>query len=361
MKRTLLCLTMSAFFAMISCSKDDDSDTTNQDLENAALEEVALDATEVSSGIIIEGAEKKQGQAPAPNGNATFIIDTKKQSAFQQNGFDIELQVPENYAGSYLVIQDANGMAAEYFDIPKGAGLKNKNVAKPKTKKNFLKSSVQKMNENEVEIDVDFKNIPPGQFCYLLCIYTEEGFVSQPSEICVEVEAWGGNSTVVGEWSFQKSTYVYDDINDTTEVGVIECDDRTIYCVNQDQVNVEDAYCDTTLFGNLKFNNDGTYTYISETDVKTIDYEKSEEACEAVFREFVEEVISNGNWAYNEEENILTIVEFEYTDEEGTETYEDGDLSFSGTLKVDGSTMEIYEEEIYEGQLETYLSIFKRK
>ncbi|UZO80745.1 hypothetical protein NBT05_17630 [Aquimarina sp. ERC-38] len=358
MKKTLLCLTMSAFLTVISCG--DDADNVDQDLENAALEDVALEASDVLSNLIIEGAEKKAGSAPAPTGTASFTIATKKQSAFQKNGFDIELQAPENYAGAYLVVKDESGVASGYFDIPKGANFRNK--AKTSKKRNFLKSSIQKMDENTIEIDVDFNDVPPGQFCYLLCIYTEDGAVSEPSEICVEVEAWGGNSAIIGEWAFQKSTYNYDDENDIDEVGVEDCDERTVFCDNEEEIIVEKAYCDTTIFGDLTFKEDGTYIFVDQTKFKNLDYEATRENCEARYEEEgIENTTSIGNWAYNEEENILTLVEFTYIEDDEEETYTDGELLFNDSLKISGNSLEFFGSEEFEGELETFSSVFVKK
>lgn len=356
MKKTLLCLTMSAFFAVISCSKDDDS--VNQDLENAATEDVNLSAADVSGNIIITGATKKEGSAPAPNGDIAFTIDTKEQSAFQKNGFDITLQASEDYAGAYLVLKDENGMASEYFDIPKGAGQK----AFKTQKRNFLKSSVRKMNDTEVEIDVDFNNVPPGNFCYLICVYNESGAVSEPSEVCVEVEAWGGNSAVVGEWSFQKSTYEDEDGIEVDEVGTEECDASIIFCENQEEINVDQAYCDTTIFGDLIFKEDGTYSYKDQTKYRNLDFEASRENCEARFEEeAIENSSSVGNWAFDEEENILTLVEFEYIEDGEKEVYEDGYLLFNDGVKISGNSLEFFGSEVYEGEVESYSSIFVKK
>ena len=71
---------------------------------------------------------------------------------------------------------------------------------------------------------------------------------------------------------------------------------------------------------------------------------------------------SKGNWAYDEEEEKLTLVEFEWQ-EDGfpLEIEENGYLLFDGALELNSSNFIISGEETYEGLLETFKGFFRKK
>ncbi|WP_103864087.1 hypothetical protein [Aquimarina sp. I32.4] len=348
MKKINLFFLSCLLFGAISCSSDDDnqSDTQNN-VDPNPVEETALNANTVSKDISIEGATRITGAAPTPNGDIPFSMSETTQSGFLNSGFDISFSAPQNYAGAYLLIKSNDGtMASDYFDVPKSTALRST----PKKSANIF--SKQSKVDNNIEIEVDFGNaIPPGKFCYLLCIYDNNGNISEPVEVCVEVEAWGGNSALVGTWNYTKQIE-----NGKTilpgEGG--RCEATTITCNNNQELTIDDAHCYALDAFKLTINSDGTYEYRSDDTNIDFNYTASTETCEATFYpEEDEYYISKGQWAYDEEEKRMTLVEFEYTEFYNQEIHkgisEDGDVSFDGSTVIDGSSMVIkfsYEENI---------------
>ncbi|MBM1108138.1 hypothetical protein JQC67_18445 [Aurantibacter crassamenti] len=372
MRKVNVFLTSCLAIAALSCSKDDAKElASDPDPDGVnAQEEVLLDVNAVSNGVTIDGATKKQG-SPVPNGDIEFSLDYKKQTAFQKNGFNIEFKAPEGFAGAYVQLKDENGMADTYFDIPASAttGVSNK---APKTiergffaNKNAAKGSLASKGE-DTSIDVNFEAaVSAGTFCYIICVYDGQGFVSQPSEVCVTVESWGGNVNLVADWEFTKEV----DNGETINVGEEYCDDydytRNLDCNSGVTKEVTVDYCYTTDGLEITFKSDGSYSYVSDDTDKDVDWDASEASCELVYVEENSSYSSKGNWAYDEEQSRLTLVEFEYTDtydgqtENGVE--EDGYLIFDGKITLTADNLVITETDTYEGEEEVYQYHFNKK
>ncbi|TPN83529.1 hypothetical protein [Aquimarina algicola] len=365
MKTLQLYLCLSICMAIISCSSDD-SDSNSGDLtsvESNPQEETVLEASLVSKGISVRGAERKAGTPPTPNGNISFTLENNEnQSAFLNSGFDIDFNAPDSYAGAYLQIKSGEETAADYLDIPRDALFRSAS-----NNKRFLKSG--KEDEGEFGFDVDFSNdIPPGKFCYIICIYDDNGNISNPVEVCVEVEAWGGNINFAGDWNYTKQI---ENDNTTISLGEEECDNftRTISCTDStESVTVDKDYC--TIIDSLiiTFNEDGTYEYTTKDRNTRIDFNATQDACSAVYTsEEKETYMSKGKWAYDEEEKKLTLVEFEYIIrnettqevEEGLE--EDGDLVFDGTITLSGSEFTLKEVYTDGDETESYEYFFEKR
>lgn len=349
MKNTYLCLAASLFFAVISCGDDDSDGEGLQSVDNNPIEDTVLDPASVSNNISIVGAEKITGDAPQPTGNLAFSLSNTTQSAFLNNGFDISFDAPESYAGAYIQIKSNDGTAVtDYFDVD---GFANKATKKNRKKTSKFSAKSNKMVDNEVTIDVNFnENISPGQFCYIICIYDDAGNISEPVEVCVEIEAWGGNPNLVGTWNYTK--VVSNGVTEQ-EIGTEECDDSNLFCENGTEINIENAYCYTLNSFPIIFNENGTYEYTFSSTYTEYDYSASMESCTVIFEEEKEDMyISKGNWAFDEEEGRLTLVEFEYSEIDDGEVFdgleEDGYLAFDGDATISNSELII--EESYEDE-----------
>ncbi|WP_245799641.1 hypothetical protein [Cellulophaga omnivescoria] len=345
----LVCFLALNFF---SCSSDDDSSVKNNDAEINAQEDEPLEINSVSSALIIEGATKKTGTL-TPTGGLEFSMDYSKQSAFQKNGFEIEFNSAADYTGVYIQLKDENGMADSYFDVPRSEIYVSGKGEQTKKNRGFLKGkSAGKENDAAIEVNLD-ESVTAGTFCYVICLYDAQGNISEPTEVCVTVEAWGGNSDLVGTWNFTK------EISDGDEVKVNEQDCFTFdYTLCNEEVIVEE--CSTVNFLKIKFNNDGTFTYNNSFSDKNINWIDSDEACEVIYDNDESSSDTSGKWAYNEEKNQLTLVAFSetetYNDEEESYVYENGSLDIEGEVTVSGSSLIIkelfenvgLEEDIYE-------------
>ncbi|WP_298488779.1 hypothetical protein [uncultured Maribacter sp.] len=372
MKKVNVFLMGCLAIAALSCSKDDENKLdSNPDPDGVnKKEEVLLDVNAVSSGVIIEGATKKQG-SPVPNGDIEFSLDYEKQTAFQTNGFDIQFKAPQGFAGAYVQLKDENGMADSYFDIPVGAtsGVYDK-VAKT-TKRGFFANKKSTKNNitgkgEDTSIDVNFEaEVTAGTFCYVICVYDGQGNISEPEEVCVTVESWGGNTNLVADWNMTK------EIEDgkTYNVGEENCDndtyETTLDCASGENKEITIEYCYTTDSLVITFNSDGSYSYTYEDTSRNLDWDASRESCELVYKDENDAYTSKGNWAYNEEESKLTLVEFEYTEtyngeiESGVE--EDGYLILDGKITLSADKLVVIETDTFEGEEEVYEYHFNKK
>lgn len=342
---------MATFVMAVSCSSDDAPGLIEVGIDPA--EETVLDAALVSQNVIISGAAKINGAAPTPTGSTDFTLSSNVQSAFQKNGFDIVFEGPTNFAGAYIQIKSEDGtLAPDYFDVPVTSTFKGVENKDTKKSSKFLSQSTQKV-ENSVTIDVDFGNgVPPGKFCYILCIYDDQGNISQPQEVCVEVEAWGGNPNLIGTWNYVKE--IADGV--TYLAGQEFCDDEEFFqCSNGTQIFVENAYCETINSLPLIFNEDGTYGYTSDETYTNFNYQETYSTCSVSYEATVNGSYSSaGNWAYDEEEGRLTLVEFSFTEGGQTDPIPDGELLYDGAVSLSSSSLIIKESEIYEGVTENY-------
>ncbi|MEX6625331.1 hypothetical protein [Tenacibaculum salmonis] len=342
-------LTFLCFTIITSCNDEEVISDKNPDDAINQIEETVLKANTVTENVLIQGAKLIEGTPPASNGDISFSVKETEQSAFLNKGFNININTNDDYKGAYILVKSTDGKNADsYIDVPYTS--KDKKSVKKNTKKSFLSKKTTVKN-NEIEVEVNFNtNIQPGKFCYFICIYNGQGYVSAPSEVCVEVEAWGGNSSIVGTWNFTKEVKTDEDEIKTTLVGEENCDDytETINCGYNNTLSVAKAYCRTINSLPLTFNADGTFEFINSINYKELDYETSSETCSTVFINNIDTYQSKGNWAYDEEEQKLTLVQFEITETENgnvnNEVFVNGELSFNGKATIINSELIITEE-----------------
>lgn len=369
MKKPNLFILFFLSIIIFSCSKDDSNGSFSDDIDPDGVnvkEEVLLDINATSSGIAIEGATLNDGGV-TPTGGVDFSLDYTSQTAFQDYGFEIIFDAPTDFAGAYIQLFDENGMADSYIDVPSSATeayYGGKFLSKER-KDIFTKKGASTQKDEDTVIDVNFSNtVPAGTFCYAICVYDSQGNISQPVEVCVTVESWGGNVNLVGDWDFTKQI----DNGETIAVGEETCEsyDSTLNCDNGTQREVELDECYTLNNLLITFNENGTYFFSQESNYKSYDYAASNESCEVIYEEDGGEAYtSSGNWAFNEEENILTLVEFEYTETGDGETYTDvepdGYLLLEGEIRLSANELIISESDTFNGETELYEYFFSKK
>ncbi|CAN1515048.1 hypothetical protein MCETHM1_00912 [Flavobacteriaceae bacterium] len=345
-------LTFIAFLTF-SCSKDDTSDNSlNTELANQQneLENKFVTLENLNSGISIEGATKKTATPPQPNSNINLNVSSNTIEGLQKSGFNLSFTSTEtNIAGAYLQFKDANGnFSTSYFDIPLASLKQSKksNVKKP------LTSNKTVIEKKSYLINVDFTDlIPAGKFCGVLCIYDSANNISQPVTVCIEVESWGGNAELVGEWVLETSDY-----NET----------NTIYCANGTNIKVPYEQV-VNEYLSLKLTETGSFEFNDRSEYKNLDYDASNNSCSAVFEKDSNkyESIHNGQWAYNEDSKKLTLVSFSYLDilePQYNEIYPNGELIIDAvTVSVINSKLVIVDTYIENGETFTFTYTFKRK
>ncbi len=340
-----------------SCGKDDTT-LSNEEINEQAeqLESTPLEANQVSDNVNIKGGTQEEGMPPTPNEAISLDVSNAGTTAFLGEGFEVSLNSDTDIVGAYIQFKAKDGsLANTYYDVNIDVNSSNKQGKAIRT----LKSKQQTLNSlsnkvGDVTLDVDFgSQIPPGEFCYVVCVYDVQGNISAPQEVCVIVESWGGYSEMAGTWSLVKEEETIDGETSTSYVGIENCDIETYECSNG--IAYEVAECDTSEYGTVIVNADGTYTADFKGVDKVLAYEASDQNCEAVYENQVYRHQSEGNWAYVAEEGRLTIVEYMYSNEENGEvetvTLEPGDaeLIIDGTIVINGDTFFITESEDYNG------------
>ncbi len=368
MKKTNLFILLFLSFVIFSCSSDDSNGDVSSDIDPDginATEDILLDINATSEGIVIDGATLIDGGV-TPTGDIEFSLDYTTQMAFQENGFEIIFDAPTDFAGAYIQLFDENGMADSYIDVPLSAteNYYSSKLFSKERKDLFTKKGASSQKDEDTSIDVNFSSeIPAGTFCYVICVYDSQGNISQPEEVCVTVESWAGNVNLVDEWDFTKQI----DNGETFEAGEASCEsyDSQLYCDNNTKLDVVVDECYTLNELVITFNEDGTYSFTQVSDYKGLNYDASTEACEVIYDEDGgESYTSTGNWAYNEEEGILTMVEFEYSStydgETEIEIEPNGYLILQGEISLTSNELILFESDSYSGETYTYEYYFDK-
>ncbi len=352
MKKSITTALIAGAIIMASCSKDDkETDGGISDDAVEQLENTPLQADEVSDNMIILGATKNDGAPPTPNDGISLDLSGAENTAFLSEGFNIPLSSNGSLVGAYLQIKTNDGeLADSYFDIDITA-----NQAGKSSVSSILKSWKEKRGltkkEDEVVLDVDFEAaIEPGTFCYVLCVYDGEGNISNPQEVCVTVESWGGNSAAAGKWNYVKEEITRQGETEVYRVDEPDCYEFSDFCANQEEYQASECY--TLDYGILEINADGTFSLDFKGEDENLNYEASYEQCEAVYdAKTIYRVQTSGYWAYVDAENRLTLVGYDFSiEEQGSSESEtlgngEGELVYDGTAIFDGNMLSIVEEE----------------
>ena len=360
-------LLIAALLCLIySCSNDDGPNNEITTEEAEQLESVQLEAEEVSSNVVIPGASKVQGNPPTPNGAISLDVSRSTSTAFLGEGFDITLSSDGNLVGAYIQFRSNDGTAAsEYFDVNIAANASGKSAISTFLKHNHKLLSAK---NDDTNINVDFNlEIPPGQFCYEICVYDEAGNISQPEEVCVKVESWGGKDDMDGDWVMVREERTENGQSVVFETGQEGCYEYDFQCVNGQAIDAVECYTRTS--GEVRINGDGSYRAEFQGNDRWLD-ESSYENCQASYVEETFEDISEGQWAFVSESNRLTIIEYYFRgtidgelDEEYTLEAGDARLVLDGTIELDGDSFVITEtrDEDGDGVEETSRYFFERQ
>ncbi len=397
-----------------SC-KNDDSISGPSDAEVAATEQQNLEvnsvlgATKFNKDSQVYSVESiSAAEIPATTDEIVVVLPTETQTAFQQNGLELKIGGTQQFDGVYIRVKDANGNLSDEVLKVELNGNNSNRISKVKqnrflsngvahnAKQPFLakannvnKTVVDELPSDAVEettLNIDFEGLEPGKFCYAICVYVNNAdgnggqWVSQPGDVCVQVEAWGGNSSIAGNWELEKVEATY-----FTDV-CIKNSDKTYTCTNEGEERKEDESWENNveIEEEKSFCGDSDKKYISKELVKISKFElrtdgtfymewngyndttyndaASDENTTVCFDEPTRITYNYkffGNWAYNNIEKELTIVWFRA---EGTSSDGDDDLEIDteGDLWIDaakvtlnGNSMSL--EEIYEEEFNNFV------
>jgi len=348
--KLLLISGMVFFLSLFSCS---DEETNLQDQGNEALaneqnaaEEKVIPTSTLQTGIEINGATIETGNPPAPTVSMDFQVNKDKQDAYQRTGLVIQFSSNEPVAGAYIQFKDVDGNpTSNYFNVPYASF--NGRLLKKEISYKYKNHQARTTEEFSNEININFgSDMPEGRFCYDIRLYDGENNVGQIETVCVTVEAWGGNAEIVGKWIFDRIEPA-DDGDNTT--GFI--------CQNGDSLDDVQNSIEYVYLHTFVLNSDGTYYEQYDEEGKYLDLEASETNCSAVYGDLEKESYKySGNWAFNEEKETLTVIDFKYEDLidlTNNEDYVDGEVYYDN-VKAEISNNELV---ITDGD---YVSYFKR-
>jgi hypothetical protein len=357
LKPFILGLLLTVSFACSNDSEKEEVSKVDDDAINQ-LEETILDENVVIDNLSIQGATKKTG-SPTPNGAISFTLDNPTSTAFLKNGFSIDFdESSDAFIGAYLQIKSVDGNLADgYWDINDITSKQSR--IKSKSGKQAFSSKVSMTGGS---VTVNFLDaIKPGKFCYAICVYDGSGNISLPSEVCVEVESWGGNSTLNGNWGFLSEEDIENGVSDGVRgAGEPDCEESFFYCDNG-STSIAYEYCDEITSLDLSFKSDGTYVLNEVYEYSDIDYEASASNCAAVAENGTSYYKSEGKWAYDEEEEILTLIEFYYDEDGDSETIPDGEVLFQGSSIVSNNVLTITDTEIDDSYTYQWILKFSKK
>ncbi len=281
--------------------------------ELAVAEEHGSETSDkIACNVLIKGGERIEGLPPTPNGAITMDLSDASIDAYLNEGFDIPIVSDADVVGAYIQFRaEGEGISTSYYNV----NLQENNAFSAKATKmpasRAFKGGSLFGKPTFKNLDVDFSpEIAPGEFCYLISVYDANGDVSDPQEVCVTVNSWGGYDALVGEWHYTKAeTYFFDG---TTEIRAVEtetCSQQSFECSNGSSLEYD--FCFTKQSETFMFNSDGTYTHTYGQIGKDIDAVASDVNCEIVLTDTALSYVINGNWSYNPEKEELIIVEYE--------------------------------------------------
>ena len=222
-------------FTFCSTNDDEDNDDPYEEGINEQ-EQTVLDANQVFNNMVIEGATIINEAPPIPNGNINYSLISTSTATIDE-GFDIKFNSPENIAGAYLIISDVDGnIASSYFDIPESAfsslQLNNTNSLRSKMISN---ANNQKNVGEDLNITINnfLSSLSNGVFCYELCVYDNNGNISQPQTQCVTIETLGGNDFLVDRWYLNRYEEYGDGVNINVGMNEEYCYSEINTCENR--------------------------------------------------------------------------------------------------------------------------------
>ncbi|WP_289038155.1 hypothetical protein [uncultured Zobellia sp.] len=326
-KINLVLLLSISILQFTSCGGSDDSPEVKKEVaedpmkqqeeekEEAEEKEEEAPSTEESNkivdNVIIKGATKVEGMPPTPNKAISMDLTEVDKNAFINEGFDIPVVSDAEVQGLYLQFKAADGgLSDSYLDVDLTT-VSGKSAKKTRGLVDYGHRSFNlSAKDTDFTAQVSFTaEIEPQEFCYVVCVYDGAGNISEPQEVCITVNSWGGPVDLVGEWEMTKQVFGEPDENDkvTEIVGEELCEDDSDYCYIID-------YLDLTLSA------DGTYL------IERYDRERSKDSTYENGEWW--KTTQEGNWSYTNEKELV-LVEYSYIEEDkdGVEVdvYEVGD------------------------------------
>ncbi len=370
-------------------------------------EEVSLDQNKFTDNVKVANGNVFQG-AIIPNSTMSFKVENSENLiAVVDNGFKLDLSVPDNIIGALVQFKNVDGdLADSYIQIDRFFTNSSKSLRKSKnSKSNYgirkdLRSNVfSKNNTSQFSFEIDFnEEITAGQICFNVHIYDNNNNISAGIETCVTINNFGGGpSEIHGVWQ-----YYQDGILGESLAGYYVDEEPAGYYVGTNYIQINNCFSPSCML-EVCYDNGDFQGYAKVSNVQRRDYivlnsdGSYEDRYETIINESPE-IVGNidlcledeyqgddfkfaknpyqttvtdvyyGKWSYDETTRTIGI--FDYSDQVidsgGTifdtplYIYDEPEAYFdNGTfVEINGDTMTFKERDSYDNAV--YVTVFKK-
>jgi hypothetical protein len=348
MKQTFLILVAIVSLATFSCKKDKNDGNTNDNLP-------ALDANKVTDWLQVEGATKRTGNPPAPNGATApkISITDNKATGIVDDGFFGLFGTEGTYTGAYVKVKGAD----TYLDID----LSSSAARKAKQARIGKNQRTTEVDELDIFFGLSDESVI-GTFCYEICLYDEAGQVSNIVEICVTVNNVGGNDQLVGKWQYSK-VQEYNSIGQLIDEDIITYGEEyyekcgEYYDVELGQYIYSDSFR-VKSYSWIELLSNGNYT----DNYKDVLQGSIPAACSESSDDYPNNEdydLYAGKWSYNPSTNKVIIIDqkdYEYygSSQQVEDIYDIPEIYFDAILQSVNNTSLVLKQNFPDGSYELY-------
>ncbi|WKV12518.1 hypothetical protein [Marivirga harenae] len=188
-KFTLYTLSVCFCLAILLSCKEEKIE--KEPVNNQVVTENSISLDVIKSGVFIKNAEVNEGNIPNATKNFNFTVigsahkpdfsSTSFIGGFLNTGFRGDVSSIESINGYYIQFKDLDGNKVDnHFDL-----------------------AVNDQGSSRF-FGVFDEVVRMGSFSFDIAVYSSQG-VSQKKEIRVDVREWGGTSSIIGIWKFDKA------------------------------------------------------------------------------------------------------------------------------------------------------------
>lgn len=268
-KFTLYALSVCFCLAILLSCKEEKIE--KEPVNNQVVTENPISLDVIKSGVFIKNAEVNEGNIPNATKDFDFEIN-QSIGGFLNTGFRAHFNFAfESINGVYIQFKDLDGNKVDnHFDLAVNSQL------------------------NDILYGVFEEEVKMGSFCFDIAVYSSQG-VSQKKEICVDVREWGGTSSIIGIWKFDKA-----------------------FDHNDEELPVDWDYY-------LEFSENGDYLRYFKRNYQIVDSDSEEN------------YYYKGKWSYAAKKGELGTIDFSYIDlinPESSVQYDYGSISTISSVRV---------------------------
>jgi len=283
---------------IINCSSDDKDLPEDLSLKKEGILQETQNPSidKLQKGISINNSELILGDIPSSTKDLNFSIEEKEIIGLLNYGFELKLNVPNNYKGAYIQLKSDNqNISKKYFKISKSLNTSKKEVS-PNDEKS-LTSTIKVVFDDSIK---------PGSFCVQVSYFDDNGDTSPIKEACIKVLDWANNPKYIGNWKLKKIVHRANNNTFTILANTKACDSFNMVSTSSDNripdicnantVKESNIWC---FFHNTEFNlnSDGSNNF--KTTYRSL-IPFTDDTCVTERRVFFDDKrTSNGYWTYD--------------------------------------------------------------